>query len=70
MMPQQQQRMTPEQALQILNQATQPGVRLTRQDYVLIETALSVIGSVIQELNAKPAIPAIPQTEEKLPTPG
>lgn len=40
--------MTPEQALAILSQATEPNVRLTRNDYVLINQALSVLQEFIK----------------------
>jgi hypothetical protein len=43
--------MTPEQALNILNQATEPGVKLTRNDYVLINQALKVLAEAIQKGN-------------------
>jgi hypothetical protein len=47
--------MNAEQALQILSQATEPGVRLTRQDYVLIQQALTVLAEALK-----------PKPEEKL----
>lgn len=40
--------MNPTQALQIINQATQPGARLTRHDYVLVEQAIGVLAQAIQ----------------------
>ena len=40
--------MNAEQALQILSQATEPGVRLTRNDYVLIQQALNVLAETIK----------------------
>jgi hypothetical protein len=40
--------MTPEQALNILAQATEPNVRLTRADYVLINQALGVLEELIK----------------------
>ncbi len=39
--------MNPNQALQILEQATQPGVRLTRIDYVNIQLALEILDKLI-----------------------
>lgn len=39
--------MTPEQAIVLLDQATQPGVKLTRTDYVVINHALVVLKKAI-----------------------
>lgn len=39
--------MNPEQALNVLAQATEPNVKLTRADYVLINQALSVLSELI-----------------------
>jgi hypothetical protein len=41
--------MTPEQALNVLAQATEPNVRLTRADYVLINRALGVLEELIKK---------------------
>jgi hypothetical protein len=38
--------MNPEQALEVLDQATQPGVRMTRQAYMQVEEALRVLADV------------------------
>lgn len=39
--------MSPQQALQILDQATQPGVRLSRQNYCDIQMALATLNAII-----------------------
>lgn len=39
--------MTTEQAVAFLDQATQPGVKLTRTDYVIINHALQVLKQTI-----------------------
>lgn len=43
--------MTPEQALELLGQATQPQLagQITRQGYAQIEQALAVLGAVVKE---------------------
>jgi hypothetical protein len=40
--------MTPEQALNILNQATEPNVRFTKADYVAISQAINVLAEFIK----------------------
>lgn len=45
--------MNPEQALGILSQATEPNVKLTRNDYVLINQALSVLQEFIKTHTSK-----------------
>ena len=50
--------MTVEHALIILDRATQPGVKLTRMDYISIQSAL--------ELLAKLLAPNMPQTEANI----
>lgn len=40
--------MNPEQALNILSQATEPNVKLTRNDFVLINQALAVLAELIK----------------------
>lgn len=49
--------MTPEQALNVLSQATEPNVKLTRGDYVLINQALVILSEFIKnhKLIAVPA---------------
>jgi hypothetical protein len=49
--------MTIDQALDIIDQATQPSARLTRQDYVLVEQALRLIRDALnpQEPTEPPA---------------
>lgn len=46
--------MTPEDALSILNQATQPQVvgQVTREGYVKIAEALAVLGEVVKQAQA------------------
>lgn len=44
------QELTPEQALQALQQATGEA-RLTRQEHVVIQDALALIGRIINEYN-------------------
>lgn len=39
--------MTPKQALAVLDQATQPGVRVTRQDYVVVQQALELLATLL-----------------------
>jgi hypothetical protein len=46
--------LTPEQALQVLDRATQPGVVITRQDYCVIEQALAVLSESIKPKDDKP----------------
>jgi hypothetical protein len=41
--------LTPSQALVILSQATEPGAKVSRRDYVLIEHSLEVIGKILAE---------------------
>jgi hypothetical protein len=47
--------MTPEQALQILREATEPAVagKITRAGYVTIDMALQVIGELVASLDKK-----------------
>lgn len=40
--------MTPEQALQVLSDATQPHAQIDRKGYILIEQALSVLAKAIK----------------------
>lgn len=40
--------MTPDQALSILDQATQPHAKLNRQDYVMVQQALLVLAEAIK----------------------
>lgn len=52
--------MKPEQALNILSQATEPNVKLSRNDYVLINQALNVLRELIEkeaEWTARPTTP-------------
>lgn len=46
-------KMTPEQALQLIGQATEPAniARLTRTDYVNINAALVVLDAALKELS-------------------
>jgi hypothetical protein len=46
--------MTPEQALNILNQATEPGMKLGRRDYVVIQQALDVLAEAIKPKPPQP----------------
>jgi len=46
--------MTPAQALQILSQATEPGVKLTRQDYIIIQQALNTLELALNQQAEKP----------------
>jgi hypothetical protein len=46
--------MTPEQALNILSQATEPGMKLGRQDYVVIQQALNVLAEAIKPKPPQP----------------
>lgn len=39
---------TPEQAIKILDDATQPGVKLNRMDYIIVQMALEVLAEVVQ----------------------
>ena len=39
--------MTPEQALEILDQATQPGARVSRQGFVQVEEAIRTLSKLI-----------------------
>lgn len=62
--------MNPEQAVNILNQATQPANigRLTRQDFVNIETALQSLAKMVQdkkaeEEKANPPLPFLPDAK-------
>lgn len=48
--------MNPEQALNIVDQATQPGARLTRQDYVMVEQALRVIRDALPKQEPAPEV--------------
>jgi hypothetical protein len=41
--------MNPEQALGVLSQATEPNVKLTRNDYVLVAQALEVLVKFVRE---------------------
>lgn len=41
--------MTTEQALSILDQATQPGKALTRADYAVVQQALEVLAKLVNE---------------------
>jgi len=45
--------MTPEQALQVLSGATEPGVQPSRRDYVVIEQALQVLAEAIKPKTEK-----------------
>ena len=56
--------MTSEQALSILAQATEPGARLSRKDYVAVEQALATLNNLVQENT-----PQAPPTPEEPPTP-
>ena len=40
---------TPEQAIKILDDATQPGVKLSRMDYVIVQMALEILAQMVQE---------------------
>lgn len=40
---------TPEQAIKILDDATQPGVKLNRMDFVIVQMALEVLAEVVQQ---------------------
>jgi hypothetical protein len=41
--------MDPKEALNILDQATQPGAQITRLGFVQVQIALEVIGKLIEE---------------------
>ena len=47
--------MTPQEAISVLDQATQPGVRLSRSDYLKIDQALGVLDALVK---ATPAVVA------------
>lgn len=49
--------MSPEQALSVLDQATQPSAQLDRRGYILVEQALKVISDLINPTSAEP-VPA------------
>jgi hypothetical protein len=40
--------MTPTQALAVLDQATQPNARLTRDQYVIVEQALKTLAPLVK----------------------
>jgi hypothetical protein len=40
--------MDPKEALKVLDQATQPGVRLTRLDYVVVQQALEALNKLVE----------------------
>ncbi len=49
--------MTPEQSIEILNQATDPrkSGQLTRGDYAMIEQALLILSKFVKEKQEKPS---------------
>ena len=49
--------MNPKQALQVLSIATEPGVKLSRGDYVNVQTALEVLNKLV-EAGAPEVLPA------------
>jgi len=49
--------MTPKQALQLLDKATQPGVSLTRIDYINIQIALETLSKLLPEETEPPCPP-------------
>ena len=48
--------MTPEQALQILDQIAQPGKQFTRMDYVFANQALTVLKGVVDAIPQPPVV--------------
>ncbi len=52
--------MTPSEAIDILAQATEPGVRLSRANYVHVDAALLVLKMLVE---AQPPAPAVPPAE-------
>jgi hypothetical protein len=47
--------LTPEQALSVLDHALQPGFRLARADYVLIQDALEILAKIVKPAAAPAA---------------
>ena len=54
--------MNPTQALQVLAIATEPGVKLSRGDYVNVQTALEVLSKLV-EAQPKPPLAEAPKAE-------
>lgn len=45
--------MTPEQALQVLSLATEPGIKITRIDYCRIQQALEILDALVKDKTNK-----------------
>lgn len=54
--------MTPQEALQLLDQATQPGVRVDRIGYIRIQQAIETLAKLMQPQPPQEATEDVPST--------